>query len=748
MNKDKNNLVEFRTTIKTSRYISEEFKIYTVSINENIYPDIKSNKNNEYIIVGNMTSLIIGVEYQIKATIEINKTFGIQYKVRSIRQDKPTNIDSARKFLIEVITEKQTDSLLEVYPNIIDKVIKNDLDDIDLDKLRGIGEFTFNNIKTKIIENFCLIDLVDKFGGYIEMSIIKKLYDKYTSPKIIEKQLKKDPYKCLCKLSRVGFKTADGILLNLEEYGKEKNKEPFFDYDLKTSEQRMKSCLNFILEENESKGHTNISIENARKECGKLVPQCITLFVKVIKDNEDIYIDNKTKTMSTKEAYETELYIAKILKQILNNKILWNIPIELYREIEGYNMTDEQMNTLKMMCINNIGILTAPAGAGKSSSVQSLIYMLDDNDKSYILMTPTGASSEVLSDFTKREAGTIHRQLNYNPSEEIPWGYNKNNKLPYDMVIVDEFSMVDIYLFKHLLDAIDLEKTKLLLVFDSYQLASVGCGNLAQDLLSSKIIPTTILTKIFRYNEGGLMQVVTSIRDGEEFLPSDFKGTKIFGDKKDFIYSETNQMYIVQQVLKIYNKLLKDGYSTQDIMILSSQNKGDYGTKEINKKIQHMLQKKKATKFVMRGETKFHEGDKVIQILNNYKAINIYGEETKVFNGNTGIVSQVKYNEIVVTFKGNKRIVYTKSDLEQLETAYSESTHKSQGSGCKQIIMVAPKAHTFMLNSNLLYVGCTRAKERVFLLGNIATINRAIKKKENLQRNTYMLNMLLDNNIL
>ena len=746
MNKDKNNLVEFRAVVNTSRFISEEFKIYTVSINKKIYPDIKSNKNNEYIIVGNMTSLMAGVEYQIKATIEINKTFGIQYKVRSIRQDKPTNINSTRKFLIEVITENQTDVLLEVYPNIIDKVIKNDLDDIDLDKLKGIKDFTFNKIKTKIVENFCLIDLVDKFGGYIEMPIIKKLYDKYTSPKIIEKELKKDPYKCLCKLSRVGFKTADAILLNLEIYGREKE-EPFFDYELKISEQRMKSCLNYILEENEENGHTNMSIENARKECGRLVPQCITLFVKVIKDNEDIHIDSKTKTISTREAYNTELYIAKVLKQMVKNKTLWNVPIELYREVEGYSMTDEQMNTPKMMCENNIGLLTAPAGAGKSSSVQSLISMLEDNDKSYILMTPTGASSEVLSDFTKKDAGTIHRQLNYNPSLEPAWGYNENCKLPYDIVIVDEFSMVDIYLFKHLLEAIDLEKTKLLLVFDSFQLASVGCGNLAQDLLSSGIIPTTILTKIFRYNEGGLMQVVTSIRNSEEFLPSDFKGTKIFGDKKDFIFSEINQVYIVQQVLKIYEKLLKDGYGIQDIMILSSYNKGEYGTKEINKKIQYMLQKKKATRFAMRGETKFHEGDKVIQIQNNYKALNVYGEETKIFNGNTGIVSQVKYNEIVVTFKENKNIVYTKSDLEQLETAYSESTHKSQGSGCKQIIMVAPKAHTFMLNSNLLYVGCTRAKERVFLLGDIETINRAIKKKENLQRNTYMLNMLLDEDI-
>jgi exodeoxyribonuclease V alpha subunit len=225
-NKEKGNSIEFRGKIINSRYISEDYKIYVIDVDTQIYPYVKVNKNNEFVIVGNMSSLIAGTEYQIKATIEVNKNYGIQYKIKDIRQDKPTTLDSARKFLIEVITEKQTDTLLSEYPDIIDKVIKNDLDDIDLNKLSGIKDFTFNKIKNKIIENFCLIDIVDKFGGYIELSIIKKLHDKYGSPKIIEKKLRTNPYKCLCNLSRIGFKTADDILISLEKYGKENNK-PF-----------------------------------------------------------------------------------------------------------------------------------------------------------------------------------------------------------------------------------------------------------------------------------------------------------------------------------------------------------------------------------------------------------------------------------------------------------------------------------------------------------------------------------------
>lgn len=735
------NIIEFKAMVSVSRYISEEFKIYTVDVDTIKYPNVKPNKSGDFIIVGNMPSLVPNTEYSIKAKIEINKNYGIQYKISSIRVDKPTTFESSKKFLSEILTEKQAETLLNVYPNIIDKVIKNDLDDIDLSKLHGIGEFIFNNIRSNIVENFCLIELVDKFGGYIEMSVIKKLYDEYSSTKTVENELKKAPYSCLCKLSRIGFKTADAILLNLEKYKKEKEGKSYFEYDLKTSKQRMNSCLNYILEENEASGNTKMTIERARKECKILVPECITLFVEVIKDNEDINIDNATKTISTKEAYDTELYIALCIMKLKGAKTTWSMPTELYREVEGFNMTDEQMKTLDMMCKNNIGLLTAPAGSGKTSSVQGLINMLEDNNKSYILMTPTGASSEVLADSTGREAGTIHRQLCYNPLEG--WGYNSNNKLTEDIVIIDEFSMVDIYLFRHVLEAIDLDKTKLLLVFDSFQLASVGCGNIAQDLLSSEVVPTTLLTHIFRYNEGGLMQVVTHIRNGEEFLPSNFTGTNIFGSKKDFIFSEVFQEKIPNQVLKIYDKLLsRDGYGIEDIMILSSQNKGDYGTKAINKTIQAVLQKKNATKFIMRGDAKFHEGDKVIQTVNNYKAKDIHDEETNIFNGNVGIISKVKWDEIVVTYKGNKHIVYSKEDLSQLDLAYCISVHRSQGSGCKQIIVIAPKAHTYMLNSNLLYVAGTRAKERVFMLGNIPTVNRAIKKKENLQRDTYLQGLL------
>ena len=729
------------------RFNSENYKIYVVEVNKEVYPNIKGNKKEEIVLVGNIPNLIPSLEYKIQSYIEVNKNWGIQYSVKSIKQDKATDLESSRKFLNAIINPNYVDTLLSVYPNIIDKIIKNDLSDINLNKTKGVKDATFDKIKKAVIENFALIELVDLFNGLISINVIKKLYKQYTSVKIVKKQLQINPYKCLCNLSRIGFKTADKILLELDNESRNKENCQFkFSEELITSKQRMKACINYILEENELSGNTKITIQELRKQSNELTPQCINNFVDIIKENdEDIYVNNELKCISSSKAIKTEQYISDTILKMKKNSVVWNINTELYREDNGFVLTDEQMGTLNSVCDFNISILTACGGSGKTASVNNLLNMLDDNNKSYMLCTPTGKSSEVLAEQTNREAGTIHRQLKFNPKKENPWTYNENNKLDVDVVIVDEFSMVDIYLFKHLLEAIDIDRTKLLLVFDSYQLPSVGCGNIAQDLLDSKVIPTIQLTKIFRYNEGGLMQVVTKIRNGEEFLNSDFNGVKIFGTQKDFVFVELQQQQIVNQVLKVYTKLIKDEFSINDIMVLSSQNKGDYGTKSINKSIQYMLQKNKKNRFVIYGDNKFFKEDKVIQIVNNYTAQTPTGVETEIFNGNTGIVIDVDWNSITVDFGKGKYITYDKSELSQLELGYCISIHRSQGDASKQIICVAPKSHNFMLNSNLLYVAGTRAKQRVYMLGNIITINRAIKKKENLNRDTWLKELLKTN---
>ena len=736
-------IIKFKATVNRKMFDNgEDYKIYSMNVDTNIYKNIIVNKQYGTIsLVGNIPDLIPEREYEITATVTNSKKYGINYKMKTICRPKPTDIDSSYEFLKEILSEKQAKVLLDVYPDIVDKIINNDLNDIDLNKTKGIKQATFDKIKEKVTENFTLIDFVKEFGGLLDMGVCKKLYTTYGSLSTVRKMLKQHPYKCLCNLSRVGFKTADSILLKLEENSKD-NEDGFkFNFELKESKERLKACLDFIMQENEANGNTKMKIEEARKECGKLVPECVGLFVELIKSESDtIHVDNETKSISSKIAYNTEMYIKDFIKEMLKNNVAPMITnYESFRNVEGFNMTDDQLNTSKMMCENSIGILTGVGGSGKSFSVKGFLNLLDSKEKTYLLMTPTGASSKVLANYTGRECGTIHRQLGYHPNgEDNPWTYNKTNKLDVDYVIIDEFSMVDIYLFSHVIDAIDTNKTKLLMIYDPYQLPSVGCGNLAQDFLSSGMIPVNSLTKIFRYAEGGLATVASDIRSGNKFINDNEKKPKMFGERRDFAFLPVEDDKIIYNAVKIYEKLIKSGYTDKDIMILSSQNVGDKGTKAINKMIQSYKQKQKKTNFLMRGETKFHLGDKVIQVVNNYKAKNKCGDEKEnIFNGNSGIIVNVSWNDLLVDF-GDKEIMYTKDDLSQLELGYCITTHKSQGDSSKQVVVLAPKSHTFMLNSNLLYVAATRAKERCFMLGNPATINRAIKKKINLTRDTYL----------
>lgn len=225
--------VVFKGRIIRQTYCNNDFRIYAVDVNKDIYPDIKFTKYQSATITGEMHELGVGIEYEIRA-VEQNTKYGYSYKVVNIRRDKPQDATDMYLFLQEILTANQAKTLYDVYPDIVDRVMNNRLDDIDLNKLHGIKEYTFGKIKDKIIENFGLAELVVEFQGLLSLPMLKKLYDKYSSINLIKKNLREDPYKCLCGLARVGFTTADSILLELEKTSKEnieKGDKPIIDFD-------------------------------------------------------------------------------------------------------------------------------------------------------------------------------------------------------------------------------------------------------------------------------------------------------------------------------------------------------------------------------------------------------------------------------------------------------------------------------------------------------------------------------------
>lgn len=746
--------VKFKCSVVRKTYDGGDYKIYAVDVDKNKYPDIKFTKYGNVTLTGEIHELGVGSNYEVAAVEQLSK-YGYGYKVTNIKRDRPTNAEETYVFLREILTENQADVLCKVYPDIVDRVINNRLDDIDLNKTPGIKEYTFDVIKNKIVENFCLAEIVTEFQGMLTLSMVKKLHEKYSSVQMIKQKMREDPYKCLCGLARVGFKTADSILLELERESLEsiKNgKKPIIEFncDLKTSKQRCLSCVLYLLEENENNGQTVMDIVDLRNQCMKLTPACSDLFVDCIK-HESIVYNKDSMTVSLKKTYDIEQYVANAIIEGLRQNTKWNFNIEKYRTVNnGCELSTEQIKILDYICKYNICILNGSGGTGKTFSTQAVIQMLKDNNKSYELFSPTGKAAKVLSENTNEQASTIHRGLGYMPPNK--WGYNEDEKMTCDVLIIDEFSMVDLMLFKHVIDAIDFKRTKLLMIGDNAQLPSVSCGNLLHDFMQSKMIPTVTLTKVFRYGEGGLMKVATDVRQCKQYLNNINQQCTYFGDNKDYAFINVGSSTIVKNLIALYQKLLSSGkYNVDDIQVLTSYKKGDYGQIVINNQLQKIANKNYGSQDFMKvGDITYYKDDIIIQNTNNYHARIFYEDdfipddmpkETFIANGETGKIKKIDQNKVIIEFD-DVLVEYDRSAMQMCGLGYCITIHKSQGSSIKVVLLITPAAHTYMLNSNLIYVGLTRMKERCFHFGDTTTVNRAIKKKANLSRNTFMQKLL------
>ena len=746
--------VKFKCSVVRKTYDGGDFKIYAVDVDQNKYPDIKFTKYGNVTLTGELHELGVGSNYEVSAIEQLSK-YGYGYKVTNIKRDRPTSVEETYVFLREILTENQANVLCNAYPDIVDRVINNRLNDIDLSKTPGIKEYTFEVIKNKIVENFCLAEIVTEFQGMLTLSMVKKLHEKYSSVQMIKQKMREDPYKCLCGLARVGFKTADSILLELERESVENVKNGKksiieFSYNLKTSKQRCLSCVLYLLEENENNGHTMMNIVDLRNQCMKLTPACSDLFVDCIK-HESIIYDRGTMNVALKSTYDTEQCIANAIIAGLKCNIKWSFDVEKYKVVnDGRELSNEQIKILDYICKYNICILNGSGGTGKTFSTQAVIQMLKDNNKSYELFSPTGKAAKVLSENTGEQASTIHRGLGYMPPDK--WGYNEAEKMMCDVLIVDEFSMVDLRLFKHIIDAIDFKRTKLLMIGDNAQLPSVSCGNLLHDFMQSKMIPTVTLTKVFRYGEGGLMKVATDVRQCKQYLNNINQQCTYFGDNKDYAFINVGSSTIVKNLIALYQKLLSSGeYNVDDIQVLTSYKKGDYGQIVINNQLQKIANRNYGSQDFMKvGDITYYKDDIIIQNTNNYHARIFYEDdfipddmpkETFIANGETGKIKKIDQNKVIIEFD-DVLVEYDRSAMQMCGLGYCITIHKSQGSSIKVVLLITPAAHTYMLNSNLIYVGLTRMKERCFHFGDTTTVNRAIKKKANLSRNTFMQKML------
>lgn len=413
----------------------------------------------------------------------------------------------------------------------------------------------------------------------------------------------------------------------------------------------------------------------------------------------------------------------------------WEKVFMLLKEKRGMVLAEKQRAAVQMAYSEKVSILTGGPGTGKSTSIRALIMLLRTRKIDVALAAPTGRAAKRLTETTGVQAKTLHRLLEYAPHDNS-YQRNEDNPLPYQFLIVDEFSMVDILLFYHLLKALPRE-SHLLLVGDADQLPSVGPGNVLRDLLQSAVVPTVRLTELFRQAQQSRI-IVNAHRINAGLLPF----TKIEQTSDFFFMTEEDPVKAQQLIVDLVQRRLPAKYHFNpitDIQVLSPMYKGAVGVKMLNERLQAQLNPQSMAQ-VEWGDRILRVGDKVMQTKNDY--------DKGVFNGDVGFIRRIDKENATVRVEfleeaGPLYVNYEFSELDDLVLAYAVTVHKSQGSEYAAIIVPLFREHRMLLQRNLLYTAITRAKRFCVLVGQLQALDIAVHNNRVASRNTALTERLV-----
>ena len=653
---------------------------------------------------------------------------GIGFVGEEIKVDPKEQI----RILSMYMEESQAKACTEGYPNFLELILANRENEIDLKKIHGVGNKLLAKYCDKIrgdCKSVLFAGILSEYGATDSYACVKASIN-YSSPTNLREALNDDPYGVLCTLCERKTKSVDRML---------EKQHP----ELLSSKSRCKSAVNDLLDEMESEGSTRCNARVLVDLVKEEYPECIKWIGECVTENDAVFFDLETKYVSKKSTFEAECKIARELKARAQNPIVYNGDVEQFRQIGNSTMTDEQMSALNMVKNYSTGILCGVPGSGKSTSVNALIKYLESQNKSYTLLAPTGCAAKRLKETTGRETSTIHMWM------------IKCTHCASDVVIIDESGMQSVDLFAKVLDRLSKE-TKVFLVCDPFQLASIACGNLVQDIIDSNAIPIVRLTKVFRYNSSGIATIVTDTRNG---VPSSIESEQF--DDYTFEEQASATSDVLDQIKEAYAYYLEKGYGMKDILCLCPYNKGALGTRIINAMLQQEFNDHEFTGVGYETQyesVNFKIGDKVINKRNNYNAQiydpdytpeydefgNLIPNTTFIANGDIGTVVDVDDEDLVVAFD-ESTIVFSDEEIKHLRLAYAISVHSSQGSESPVVIALMLRQHLYMINRNIEYVAFSRAKTELCIIGDTRTIANGMKEVQNLERDTWLKELLTEN---
>lgn len=721
-----------------------------------IHPTYKT-----FTVVGIMPYLMEDADYEISATEVENKKYGKQYQVNSINLYLPNGIESKegqKEFLDIIFTKLQ---VKEMYEALDDPYMT--LKDGDISSL----------VKVKNCGMKTAVAWIDKFKTYMPLSnamkelseyglteaLLRRIVNHYKSSDIAVEIIQNKPYK-LIEVNGVGWHKCDEIAMK----GGLKPDSP----------ERIGTYILYYLQERANEGYSyipadaNTEIENGivskTQKPINFIDTMIEFFGDDISDealkggldyvNDQLWFSDDRKFVGLKRIYDLEMSVAENLIRIRDGEndfkySNWKDIIKQKEIDQGWEYNEQQIEGIKVVLENQVVVITGKAGTGKSSIVDAMIAVLQGY--SYAQTALSGRAAARMAEITHEEGYTIHRLLGFPKGDRDHGGFvfHEDNKLPRDIIILDEVSMVDGELFNRLVKAIKTG-SKLIMLGDTGQLECIGCMNIAADLIASKEIVSIELSQIHRQAaNSGIITESIKAREGIQLIEKDWIGTEVRGKLNDLVLDcfsdKSNTFY---KVMQHASSELEDGTDIMDLMVIAPSYKNESGVDNLNAALQSLYNPDSPEKkevFIQKSSKAWilREGDKIINVQNDYYAKNKF--TAGIFNGNIGVVKNIDIdaNTIAVDFQDIPGImILPKKNWKDLELGYAITCHKAQGSQCKKVIVGLDFGSFIQLSREWVYTAMTRAIDKCYMVAQNNALRYAVSKNSISVKRTHLVKLL------
>lgn len=701
-----------------------------------------NNDDGEVTCVGNFHYIEEGELLRLEGEYTTHKLYGLQFKAETSEVCEPEDLVSIERYLgsgaVKGVGAALAGRIVKKFKEDTFRIIEEEPE--RLAEIKGISERKAREIAVQVEEKKDMrqaMIYLQKYG--ISTTLAARIYQHYG--RNVYRVIEENPYQLADHVSGVGFKTADEIASKVGIHT--------------DSDYRIRSGIFYTLLQSVNDGHVYLNQNVLLRKASELLEVEIRDIEKYLMDlamEKKIVMKDASDGMRiySSHYYYMEINVAKMLHDLnVNCDVAQDSLERRLHDIEENTglYLDEMQRTAVMESVRRgVMVLTGGPGTGKTTTINAMIRFFESEGMDIYLAAPTGRAAKRMTEATGYEAQTIHRLLEVsgNPEDDSVNGFQRNeeNPLEADVIIIDEMSMVDLPLMYALLGAI-VPGTRLILVGDRNQLPSVGPGSVLKDIIDSHCFPVVMLTKIFRQaGESDIVVNAHKINRGEEVV--------LDNKSRDFFFLKRQDAnVIISVVITLIQKKLPKYVDAKpyDIQVLTPMRKGLLGVERLNRILQEYLNPADSRKTEKEyGDHLFREGDKVMQIKNNYQleweVATKYGmtidQGQGIFNGDMGIIKEINtYEEtVIVEYDEKRRVKYPYELLDELELAYAITIHKSQGSEYPAVVIPLLQGPRQLYHRNLLYTAVTRARQCVTLVGSDSVFQEMIHNTNEQDRNT------------